>query len=405
MSEIHTHGLIEVVFGPSSVGKSTFIVDQKKQGGIYQNSLVVFPEDFEALSEKDRSKSIVVHYNALRPFSNKADNFPGELTNDPLAKTLFLKNRVDSIIVLVAKPSTIKKRALLRLSIEPVIGLNSPNYPFLAVFDFLTRIDISKVYKKWFDFFNLHKIKMKFFSTEADGGYLDSIADAISILESHDQSDYNDFERDTVLKRFEFPYQSHDGKHREATFNAIRPYLVGDSALDVGCAEGHFCFKLEQLGFQDIVGTDLKQDRFLAACVLKELNKSRCHFLMEDVLENTPTRTYDTILLLNVLHHLKNPIGALTILSKMCNHRLIIEYPNLDDLKFNNTIQRDNIKFNKLPLIGVSCTESEDQTFVFTDAALKRICVDNGQLFEKISFLQSPMSSSRRIAICQKEIS
>ena len=177
---------------------------------------------------------------------------------------------------------------------------------------------------------------------------------------------------------------------------------MGSSLLDVGCAEGGFCFEAERLGFTDVVGIELKRDRYLAASVMRDLYGSCCVFRLRDVHELGEKERYDTVLLLNVLHHLRNPIEVLENLGKVSNRRLIIEYPTIEDPKFNATIEGERPQLLSMPFIGVSLLKDQDQTFVFTDLAIKRVLIDNLSLFRQIEFFKSPRAPGRSIAVCTK---
>ena len=60
----------------------------------------------------------------------------------------------------------------------------------------------------------------------------------------------------------------------------------------------------------------------------------------------------DVVLMLNVIHHLKNPAYALRCAARLCQRVLIIEFPTLTDPKFNATVATLPPELNRLPLIG-----------------------------------------------------
>jgi 2-polyprenyl-3-methyl-5-hydroxy-6-metoxy-1,4-benzoquinol methylase len=393
---------IRVIFGISSVGKSTFVQQQKCTNLISESAKVMLAHQITAASLSNRDFETIIHYNALNPFDNSADKFCNDIACDPVADALFTKYYVDYVDVLIANPSTIKKRILLRKYIDFQLQCNVEDYPYLEIFEFVSRYSIIEIYERWFSFFKTRNIPMKFFSTEPGAGPIETIEEARSILSSVESTEFNDSDKALVLERFPNSYQSEYGKVRETTFNLIHPYLLGHTILDVGCAEGYFCFQSEKVGIQNVVGTELKIDRFLSACAIKEITGSRCSFSMENIFEKHIEDNYDTILMLNVLHHLPDPIHALTTLSQMCQRHLILEYPTLEDPKFRKTLPNCDFDLSKMPFIGVSCLGEQDQTYLFSDYALKRICVENAKLFRSIKFLQSPMSKSRRIAVCFK---
>lgn len=188
---------------------------------------------------------------------------------------------------------------------------------------------------------------------------------------------------------------------RQGTFSVIEKYIIGESVLDVGCAEGLFCFLIEGMSLRQVVGIDIKKERLLIALAIKQIRKSKCEFNLSSISEMNKDVKYDTILLLNVIHHLPNPFKVLGDLAEICRDRLIIEFPTLNDKKFGASIS-DAPELDHLPLIGVSLLASQDQTFVFTQSAISRLLVDNNNWFTRIDFIGSPYSPERKIAICYK---
>ena len=111
---------------------------------------------------------------------------------------------------------------------------------------------------------------------------------------------------------------------------------------------------------------------------------------------------FDIVLLLNVIHHLKEPIRALRLIARICTEKLIIEFPTLSDSKFNSTLPTPATIDPSLPIIGVSLQTGQDQTFLFSPQAIERILLDHDKLFSKIDFMESPMDKERCVAICYK---
>jgi len=212
----------------------------------------------------------------------------------------------------------------------------------------------------------------------------------------------NDFE----YQRVYLPYGLYTpGDDRSRTRDIILPdNLTGKSVLDIGCANGFFCFEAEARGAASVVGIELKEKRFKHANLLKQVLSSSVEFLQIDILNNLLTEQFDYVLLLNVIHHLKEPCHALRRISDLTKERLIIEFPSFKDPKFR---KHNKIRFpfllNRLPLIGVSSLKNSriDQTFIFTESAIKTILLDHDQFFSGIEFFDSPVYG-RKIAICNK---
>lgn len=176
--------------------------------------------------------------------------------------------------------------------------------------------------------------------------------------------------------------------------------LEGKSVLDVGCALGFFCFEAEKRGARRVMGSELKDDRFEHANLLKGVLESEVEFVQRDLLATEPEETFDTVLALNVIHHLPEPITALRRLSALADERLVLEFPTFADLKFR---EGTGIRFWRLydrrPLLGVSKAKA-GQTFVFTRGAIRRILRDHCEIRD-VSFAASPMEG-RTLAFCEK---
>lgn len=391
-----------IVLGPSSVGKSTYISNLLDRGMLSIDTEIILAYDLERRFSLARGNSCLIHYNLLRPFENDIKNFPASILRDPLVDRLFDPEVVSGVDMLVARRATIAKRVLLRKVVEPKLGVESVNYPWEMIYEFISSIELVEFYEPWFSFLGDRGIPMRFISTE-DESYtiLPSVDVAKEVLTSTEAETYSEAERHYVLSRFKFPYQGLEGADCDRTLRLIKPFLQGSSLLDVGCAEGFFCFEAERLGFAEVFGIDIKRDRFLAACAYRDVTGSGCEFRLRDALTLPNDKSFDVVLVLNVLHHLEDPIGALRILAGRSRNCLIIEYPTLSDPKFSATVGRSTHGLNDLPLVGVSLLDEKDQTFVFTDSAIRRLLLDNMKAVRGIEFFESPRAVGRRIAICK----
>jgi 2-polyprenyl-3-methyl-5-hydroxy-6-metoxy-1,4-benzoquinol methylase len=191
------------------------------------------------------------------------------------------------------------------------------------------------------------------------------------------------------------------GRDRSETADLVFAESVeGKSVLDVGCALGFFCFEAEKRGARRVVGSELKDDRFEHANLLKGVLGSNVELVKRDLLAVEPEETFDTVLALNVIHHLPSPITALQRLSELASERLILEFPTFADPKYRKAT---GIRFWRLydrrPLLGVS-TKKTGQTFVFTRKALRRLLRDYCGI-TNVTFAASPMEG-RTIAFCEK---
>lgn len=106
------------------------------------------------LIEQDLSQeraSIVIHYNMLRPFDNKASLAMRPLNADPVWTLLrSVTDRIRAVVV-VAPRSTIAKRALLRSSVEPDFRDNKSIYPSKDIFEYCMICGVESICQQWLD--------------------------------------------------------------------------------------------------------------------------------------------------------------------------------------------------------------------------------------------------------------
>ena len=210
--------------------------------------------------------------------------------------------------------------------------------------------------------------------------------------------------------RINLPFGLHTrGRDRSRTRDLIfRESLTGKSVLDVGSALGYFCFEAEARGATRVLGIERNEERFRQACLLKQIIGSRVEFLQRDILQHPLDEKFDYVCLLNVLHHLDEPIRAIHLLAPLAREMLVIEFPTIEDAKFRKTMRiRFPKHYNRLPLIGVSSKKETSkkmdggQTFVFTPPALIRVLQDHQPLFREVAIIDSPVRG-RKIALCRK---
>lgn len=399
-----------IVIGPSGVGKSTYLAAEQNAGRISPDR-IHFAYEFEGDSPPRLDGVRLVHFNMFHPFHNSAECIGNRIEDCVALQQILQQGIPEKAIFLVAPRSVLLKRILLRSALEPNYRGSTSGYPKLKIFELICRIDLVEIYQRWINFFKELGVPVEFLSSE-DNSFnpIPTVDDVIALLRSDRRPTYSPNERSAALSNFTFAYQKVDGfedvtgenADRTCTYNAIRLYVKGPSVLDIGCGIGSFCFALEKEGFEIILGTELKKDRFLAACVIAEVAGSRCKFELKDVFASDVSEMYDTVLMLNVIHHLPDPISALRKAARMTRQTLILEYPTLMDPKFQATLSVPVDFDRELPLIGVSHFGDQDQTFVFSDAAIARILVENERHFSNIEFIPSPMHAARRIAVCQK---
>lgn len=104
--------------------------------------------------------------------------------------------------------------------------------------------------------------------------------------------------------------------------------LEGKSVLEIGPADGFFCFECERRGAERVVGLDYVPSKgFVLA---KEILGSQARLVPGDVARLTPEMVggeYDITIFLSVLHHLSDHLGVLKCLRRVTRELLILETP------------------------------------------------------------------------------
>jgi tRNA (mo5U34)-methyltransferase len=111
----------------------------------------------------------------------------------------------------------------------------------------------------------------------------------------------------------------------------VKPWvegLSGKSCLDVGCSSGFFSLKAAELGAASVLGVDsgeqvraTEQARFAA-----ETLGLQASFQTVSVYDLPHLgRTFDVVLFMGVLYHLRHPLLALEALRKICAGTLILQ--------------------------------------------------------------------------------
>jgi 2-polyprenyl-3-methyl-5-hydroxy-6-metoxy-1,4-benzoquinol methylase len=441
--------MLWIISGPSSVGKSTFLTSPRcsEITGLPAGTPVVWPRTSEFLVDYAKSDCFY-HYNILRPFHLSSElrikrkqkgiirNLFGRVSGfgslsrpirtqspcdvvtefdlDPKWNDISERAIAKKVVVLVAGKQTILKRAGQRKIVEhqSLRNQEEKQYPTQYWTNLIYDMDLGAVYEAWCRELNEHRIPYILVdSTDNTYPILES-CDSVQILVNSGSRKYTKEQIEKMLQGHKFEYHRVDlpwglhtsGIDRSATRDLIFPEsLKGKTVLDIGCGLGYFCFEAEARGATRIVGTELKEGRFRDAMLLKDIKDSKVEFLERDIIGDPLNEQFDYVLLLNVAHHLREPLRAIRLLASMTLERLIIEFPTFADRKFKKVVGiRFPSWYNRLPLIGVSSHTRAGQTFVFTPLAMKTILLDHERLFKKIDILDSPMPG-RAIVICYKE--
>jgi SAM-dependent methyltransferase len=223
-------------------------------------------------------------------------------------------------------------------------------------------------------------------------------------------------ELQALLERENFRYQrmtlphglTTRGEDRTGTAEAIfgGEDLSGRSVLDIGCCYGFFLYEAQKRGATRALGLEVNPDRLRQARLLREVYGSRVEFSDRDFLEVCREESFDYVLMLNVIHHLVDPIEAIRVAARCARVKLVLEFPTLMDRRFRKRTARLlpglSYLMNRLPVIGVSSLPENGQTFLFSREALRRVLMDHDRLVESVEFHSSPKRQrDRLLAICR----
>lgn len=102
----------------------------------------------------------------------------------------------------------------------------------------------------------------------------------------------------------------------------------GLKGIDLACHQGWFAARLSQANFRDVLGVDARarhvDDSQLMA---RALGHDQLRFQQSDIfhLDTEALGQFDLVLMLGLLYHLENPIGALRIARALCSDLFVIE--------------------------------------------------------------------------------
>jgi trans-aconitate methyltransferase len=109
----------------------------------------------------------------------------------------------------------------------------------------------------------------------------------------------------------------------------LMEYVSGKTVLDVGCAEGDIAYACHKNGASYVHGVEFRELAYKAA--VKQFSvKSRVSFAREDANVWSPGFAWDIVLLLAVLHKLRDPTQSLIRLANSCKDLCVIKVPDSD---------------------------------------------------------------------------
>lgn len=107
--------------------------------------------------------------------------------------------------------------------------------------------------------------------------------------------------------------------------------LAGKSVLDIGCSDGFFSFECEKRGASRVVAIDNYSSVYIDSPhgfrVAHEILQSKVEFVRADfmAIDLHSLGTFDLVLFLGVMYHLRHPLYAIDKLAAVCRDQIVVE--------------------------------------------------------------------------------
>jgi SAM-dependent methyltransferase len=217
------------------------------------------------------------------------------------------------------------------------------------------------------------------------------------------------------------------GADRSPVADLVYPAdLTGKSVLDVGCNYGFFLHDAIRRGARRAVGIESDPERFRIASTLAPLWDGKIE-VYQGLLEDLELHErFDVVLLLNVVHHVKDPMPVVKKVAGLCRGTLVVEFRQPHDPQFvrdcfhkqddrpqgrRSIIQRATRRVQnaietrlmeqvtkRLPMIGVGSVEYH-RSYFFSQLGFKNVFQVHNGLFRSVEFRPS-VTRGEALAIC-----
>ncbi len=100
------------------------------------------------------------------------------------------------------------------------------------------------------------------------------------------------------------------------------------TAIDLACHQGYFSHHLIATGHHHVTGIDARQEHIDDASLICEaMGHQNIQLQQRDVFSLSPETDgqFDTVLMLGLLYHLENPVGALRVAKSLCKQVCLVE--------------------------------------------------------------------------------
>jgi 2-polyprenyl-3-methyl-5-hydroxy-6-metoxy-1,4-benzoquinol methylase len=193
--------------------------------------------------------------------------------------------------------------------------------------------------------------------------------------------------------------------------------LEGKTVLDVGCYYGYFLHNAVERGARKAVGLEPDARRFQVASTLAPLWKGKVEVRRQRIEELETREKFDYVLFLRVLHHVADPIHAMTMVAEHCRGLAMVMFREPHDIQFAAEILRGvprravaarlkarlqsfaiRMLSRDLGIIGIGATASE-RGYYFNQKGFRNAFLVHRPLFKNIAF-RPTHKPSLTLAVC-----
>ena len=194
--------------------------------------------------------------------------------------------------------------------------------------------------------------------------------------------------------------------------------VKGKSVLDIGTNYGLFSQEAVRRGATKVVGIEMNETYFEIAKKISELYQGTYSVLHGDFEKMVLDETFDIVLVLNVIHHVHDPITFIERALTNCRELMVVEfclpsdpeyimylYPWMRDNRIRRLlagIEGGLVDFfgRHLPLMAVG-NRQYHRTFYFSKKAFYNLFVLHNQFFKSVRFVDSVYEKHRVVAFCE----
>lgn len=203
---------------------------------------------------------------------------------------------------------------------------------------------------------------------------------------------------DLAYQRIELGYGLHTpGRDRSAFMDRVfESDLRGKTVLDIGSYLGAFCLEALSRGASRAVGWEINPDRVRQARTIAQIKGLRPEYCERDIELESIDGSFDIVLCLNVLHHLRNPLSVLDKLIDATGERLVLEVRAMDrlDARQLGISGATRVFLGRQPVVvvghGVTTPRGKggSHTFLFSQQGLTRILGSHRRVFAPLGSVE-----------------